>query len=168
LLPIKIDFEDMIIKNIESKDFGEVCKCVNQSKESLRALGREDIFSINEIEQRYLETLVNSLEFFCGIYIDGKVIGIIKGRIETKNMNELCVLSFILMEEYRGMGQGTRLLANFENYFSCNFSIDRFCALIMENNKGAEKFWARNGYKIARVTRGVGLNAMVVLEKIRL
>jgi RimJ/RimL family protein N-acetyltransferase len=111
---------------------------------------------------------VNSLEFFCGIYREGKIIGIIKGRIETKNTSELCVLSFILMEEYRGKGLGTRLLTNFESYFSENFSIDKFCALIMEDNKGAEKFWIRNGYKIARVTRGIGVNAMVVLEKIRL
>jgi hypothetical protein len=74
LLPIKITIEDMTIKNIEYKDIMDVYKCVNQSEESLKSLGRDDMFSLKEIEQRYLETLVNSLEFFCGIYCGGQVI----------------------------------------------------------------------------------------------
>lgn len=169
-MPINIINGDIKIRNIEKEDLNEVLECVNQSNESITAMGRASLFSMEEIHQRYLETLINSLEFFCCIELKGIKIGIIKGRLESKSPNELSIMSLILLEEYRGQGLGTIILKSVEDYFTDNFCVDKFNAIIMENNKRAIQFWANNNYKIARVTKGVkeiGGLGMIILDKIK-
>lgn len=167
-MPVNIINGDIAIRNIEKPDLNEVLRCVNQSDESVVAMGRASIFSLEEIHQRYLETLINSMEFFCCIEYREIAIGILKGRLESKNPNELCLTSLILLEEYRGLGLGTKVLESVEEYFSSKFSVNKFYALIMEDNNRAQQFWLNNNYKIARVTRGVeeiGGPGMVVFNK---
>lgn len=167
-MPVNIINEDITIRNIEKEDLTDVLVCVNQSDESVVAMGRASLFTIEEIHQRYIETLINSMEFFCCIEYKGKAIGILKGRLESKNPNELCLTSLILLEEYRGLGLGSKILNSVEEYFSNNFCVDKFYALIMENNIRARQFWINNNYKIARVTMGleeIGSPGMIILNK---
>lgn len=169
-MPVNIMNGDIAIRNIEKEDLLEALKCVNQSNESVVAMGRTSIFTIEEIQQRYLEALINSMEFFCCIEYKGIIIGILKGRLESKNPNILCLTSLILLEEYRGLGLGSKILNNVEEYFSRNFCVDKFYSLIMENNKRARQFWINNNYKIARVTMGleeIGSPGMIILDKYR-
>ena len=167
-MPVNIINGDIAIRNIEKEDLSNVLRCVNQSDESVVAMGRASIFSIEEIHQRYLETLINSMEFFCCIEYKEIGIGILKGRLESKNQNELCLTSLILLEEYRGLGLGTKILESVEEYFSSKFFVKKFYALIMENNNRAQQFWINNNYKIVRVTMGVeeiGSPGMIILNK---
>lgn len=169
-MPVKIINGDITIKSLEKEDLNEVLRCVNQSNESFIDMGRASLFSLEEIYQRYLESLINSMEFFCRIEYKGTAIGILKGRLESKNPNELCIMSLILLEEYRGLGIGSRILESVEQHFSNNFCVDKFYAIIMENNKRARQFWINNKYKIARVTMGVeeiGSPGMIILDKHR-
>ncbi|MDF2673940.1 MAG: family N-acetyltransferase [Clostridiales bacterium] len=169
-MPVNIINRDIAIRNIEKEDLNDVLRCVNQSDESVVAMGRASIFSLEEIHQRYLETLINSMEFFCCIEYKEFAIGILKGRLESKNPNELCLTSLILLEEYRGLGLGTKILQSVEEYFSSKFFVNKFYALIMENNNRAQQFWINNNYKIARVTLGVeeiGSPGMIILDKYR-
>jgi GNAT superfamily N-acetyltransferase len=168
LIPVKINVDDIVIKNIESHELKDVLKCINQSSDNFKLLGRDTAFTCEDLRQRYLETLISSLEFFCGIYINNQVIGIIKGRIENKSSSELWILSMLLLEEYRGNGIGTRALKAFENYFHQNFSIEKYCVLIMEGNIRGQRFWNRNSYKLARITKsviGFSEKDMIILEK---
>ena len=167
LIPVKISVNDIEIRNIEKSELNEVLLCVNESEDSFSVLGRTKPFTYNDIEQRYLETLISSLEFFCGVYLNGSIIGIIKGRIESKNCNELWILSFLLSGKYRGKGMGSNVLEAFENYFLHNYSIEKFCVLTYENNKRSHEFWKKNNYKLARITKTsneVELS-MVIFEK---
>lgn len=169
-MPVNIINGDIEIRNVEKEDLNEVLKCVNQSNESINAMGRVSLFSIQEIQQRYLETLINSMEFFCCIEYKGNKIGILKGRLESKSPNELCIMSLVLLEEYRGQGLGSKILKCVEEYFISNFCVDKFIAIIIEDNKRAVQFWTNNNYKIARVTKGVkeiGSPAMIILDKAR-
>lgn len=168
MMPINISMDDLIIRNLENNELLEAYKCINQKKENFRTLGRTSEFSFDDIKQRYLETLLSSLEFFCGIFYKENIIGIIKGRMEVSNHRELCLLSFILLEEYRGSGMGSKILVAFEDYFYYNFSVDKFCAMIMYNNKKINSFWIKNGYEIKRVTKGTSDDnsmGMMILEK---
>jgi GNAT superfamily N-acetyltransferase len=169
-MPVNIINGDIIIRNIEKEDLIDALRCVNQSDESVVAMGRASLFTIEEIHQRYIETLINSMEFFCCIEYKGIAIGILKGRLESKNPNELCLTSLILLEEYRGLGLGSKILKSVEEYFSNNFCVDKFYSLIMENNKRARQFWVNNKYKIARITMGleeIGSPGMIILDKYR-
>ncbi len=169
-MPVNIINGDIAIRNIEKEDLTGVLRCVNQSDESVVAMGRASLFTIEEIHQRYIETLINSMEFFCCIEYKGIAIGILKGRLESKNPNELCLTSLVLLEEYRGLGFGSKISKSVEEYFSNNFCVDKFYAIIMENNKRARQFWIKNNYKIARITMGlekIGSPGMIILDKYR-
>lgn len=169
VIPVKISFNDINIKNIELTELNIVLTCINESENNYGALGRNNPMTYNEIEQRYIESLMNSLEYFCGIYLDNTLIGIIKGRIENKNEKELWILSYLFFKKYRSSGNGTKILKCFEEHFYYNYSIKKFCILIMENNEQGQKFWTKNEYKIARITKAANLNKiseMMILEKI--
>lgn len=167
-MPIHINDEDIAIRNIDTTDLADVLKCVNQSTDSVKAMGRASLFSLEEIQQRYLETLINSLEFFCCIEYKGNKVGILKGRYENKQCRELCILSLILIEQYRGVGLGTKILTLVENYFTKLLNVNKFNALIMESNTKVFSFWEKNNYKLARVTkthRDEQNSGMIIYEK---
>jgi ribosomal protein S18 acetylase RimI-like enzyme len=168
LLPVNIEIEDYMIKNIDIKDLPKVLVCVNQDEESIKSLGRGNEFTIEDIKQRYMETLVSTLDFFCGIYHKGDLIGIMKGRIENKNKIELWILSYILLIEYRNNSIGSNVLGAFENYFYYNFSIDNIFVLTTENNIRGQKFWIKNNYEKKRVINNMldnGNTSMIIFGK---
>ena len=141
---------------------------MNESRDNLKSLGRDEEFTFEDIKQRYLETLISSLEFFCGIYYNSRIIGIIKGRIENKLKKELFIQSFILLSDFRMQGIGSRTLREFERYFYDSFYIDRYCALVMNKNSNGQKFWSRNNYHLARITQStneIADEGIMILEK---
>jgi ribosomal protein S18 acetylase RimI-like enzyme len=168
LLPVNIEIEDYMIKNIDIKDLPKVLVCVNQDEESIKSLGRGNEFTIEDIKQRYMETLVSTLDFFCGIYYKKDLIGILKGRIENKNIRELWILSYILLKEYRNNEIGSSILSEFEKYFFYSFSIDSIFVLTTENNLRGQKFWIKNQYEKKRIINNMmdnGNTNMIVFGK---
>jgi hypothetical protein len=169
MIPVRISINNISINNISPEEFNTVLSCINESDDNYRVLGRNDPMTYDEIEQRYIESLMNSLEFFCGIYMKNNLIGIIKGRIESKCEKELWILSYLFFNQYRNQGNGSEILSYFENYFFDNYNINKFCVLIIENNDLGKKFWNKNGYKVARITKANKFNTiseMMILEKI--
>lgn len=167
-MPIEITRDDISIRNIQNNELIDIFSFINQSEDNLKALGRDCSLSFEDIKQRYLETLISSLDFFCGIFYKDKIIGFIKGRMESKNQYELYILSFLIIEEYRGIGLGSKVLSLFEEYFYSNFSAKIFYVMIMEDNKSAYQFWKKNGYTIKRIIKGSEENdlmSIIILEK---
>lgn len=167
MIPVNISFENYEIKNIKFDELYDVLYCINQSNDNMKALGRSSPLSIEDIKQRYIETLTNSMEFFCGIFCDHILIGIIKGRIEVKSLNELWLLSLILIEEHRKKGLGSKILKYVEEYFESSYSVEKLCAVIMEDNEYGQRFWKKNDYILNRITRGNNSNVpgIVIMEK---
>lgn len=166
MMPIEINKEDILIRNLENNELLDVFKCISQSQDNLKALGRDCGLSFEDIKQRYLETLISSMDYFCGIFYKGKIIGFIKGRLENKNKYELYILSFLIIEEFRGIGLGTKVLTLFEEYFYSNLSTRVFYVMIID--KSAYHFWEKNGYTIKRAVKGsqgFDLKSMIILEK---
>lgn len=153
MIPIKIVEDRFVIKSIEAEDLTEIVKCINQSEDNLRTLAIDGVLTYKDMRQRYIETLMNSLEYFCGIYINNKLVGIIKGRIENKVLAELWILSIIFLEEYRNKGIGTEVLVAIEKNFYNNYRIKHFCTLVINNNTRAKSFWEKNGYNLVRAAK---------------
>ena len=167
LIPVNIVKGKYIIRNIESTELNEVLCCINESEGNYLSLGMKKQLTIDDLRQRYLETLTNSLEYFCGIFYNDKIIGIIKGRIENKVLKELWVMSYLIIKEFRGKGIGTSIIKYFEEYFRYYYSIDKYCALVIENDKKGHNFWAKNQYQLTRITSGTGIDdiSMIIFEK---
>ena len=169
MIPVNIKKDNLLIRNIEAHDLKLVLDCINEAEENFKTLGRDILLDYYELEQRYLESLMNSLEYFCGIFIEEKLIGIIKGRIENRVEEELWILSYLLLHEYRNKGIGTKVLKAIEEYFHLNYSIDKYCILILDSNKKGLKFWMDNHYLISRKTNSLGLDngsKMIILDKL--
>ncbi|WP_168190032.1 GNAT family N-acetyltransferase [Caloramator sp. E03] len=158
MIPIEIVNDNYVIRNICLEDLEKALDCINQSEENCKILGNEEYISYNYIMERYLETLTNSLEFFCGVFIDEKLIGIIKGRIENNMQKEIWIMSFIIMEEYRNKGLGTNILKSFEDYFLKSYYIKIFCAIVFDDNISGISFWVKNGYIKSRIIKGMVTN----------
>lgn len=169
MIPVKIVNGRIEISNIEHSSLDSVLKCVNESAESCLAMGRDTEFTYNDVEERYIETLLSSLEFFCGIHIDGEFAGIIKGRLENKNKVELWILSFILMEKYRDKGIGTKVVEYLEDYFSSSCNASDYYVIVTQANKRGRDFWVSRGYNIARMCKNIYDNQRetIIYEKRR-
>lgn len=167
MIPVNISFENYKIRNIKFSELEEVVECINQNEDNIKALGRTEAFSIEDIKQRYIETLVNSMEFFCGIYYCDRLIGILKGRIEIKTAKELWILSLLLLEEYRKNGLGTKILYYFQKHFEERYAIDKIWAVMIEGNEWGQRFWFNNNFTINRITRSSKEKepGIVVMEK---
>jgi ribosomal protein S18 acetylase RimI-like enzyme len=167
MIPVKIMNGSIAIINIEHSGLDSVLKCVNESAESCLAMGRNSRFTYKDVEERYMETLLSSLEFFCGIYIDGEFAGIIKGRLENKNRVELWILSFILMEKYRNKGIGTKVVESLENYFSTGCNTSDYYVIATQANRRGRDFWVSRGYNIARIAKNIYENqrGTIIYEK---
>ncbi|SKA94453.1 Acetyltransferase (GNAT) domain-containing protein [Caloramator quimbayensis] len=155
MIPIKIIKNDYVIRNIKLEELNEALNCINRSEESYKTLGRDNYLTFDDIMQRYLETLTNSLEFFCGVYIEEKLIGIIKGRIENNIQKELWLMSIIVLEKYRMKGFGTSIIKDIEEFFIKNYSVKVFCALVVDDNISGKYFWNKNDYKMVRTIKGM-------------
>lgn len=169
MIPVKIVNEGIVITNIEHGSLHSVLKCVNESAESRLAMGRESELSYRDVEERYMETLLSSLEFFCGIYVEEEFAGIIKGRLENKNRVELWILSFILMEKYRNKGIGTKVVEYLEDYFSTGCNVSDYYVIVTQANKQGRDFWASRGYNVARIAKDIYENqrGTIIYEKRR-
>jgi len=169
MIPVKIINGEITITNIEHGSLQSVLKCINESYESRLAMGRESELSYKDVEERYMETLLSTLEFFCGIYIEDEFAGIIKGRLENKNKVELWILSFILMEKYRNKGIGTRVVEYLEDYFSASYNVSDYYVIVTQANKQGRDFWVSRGYSVVRVAKDIYENQLgtIIYEKRR-
>ena len=168
MIPIHISNQDVNIKKIEKSELSLVLEGINENKENYHNLGREDLFDLIEIEQRFLESLMNPLEIFCGLYINDILIGIIKGRIENKIENELYILSFILFQKYRNKGYGSKIIMQFEDFFINELSISKIYVLLVEDNKKGYNFWVKNNYNYSRRMESTWINNkthIIIMEK---
>ncbi|MCX7883858.1 MAG: GNAT family N-acetyltransferase [Caloramator sp.] len=167
MISIEIVNDNYIIRNIKVEDLNDALYCINHSEENFKTFRKDNRLTYNDIMERYLESLTNSLEFFCGIFIKEKLIGIIKGRIENNIQNELWMMSIIILKKFRMRGLGTSILKSIEEYFFNNYSVNIFCALVEDENISGKHFWDKNNYKMLRTIKGMISNNknMVIYKK---
>ena len=101
MLDVKIEYKDIKISNVQEKDLVTIQKLMNK-KDFL-----EGETNLEELRERFLESYISQCEFFLKIEKSSILIGILKGRIEFKNENELWIWYFYLSEVYKNTNLGT-------------------------------------------------------------
>lgn len=170
LIPINIKVEDITIKDIDYEELSQIQALLNESKDMKELLGKKERFQLEEIKERYLESLSSISDFFLGVYLENKMIGIIKGRFENRSYTEVWFLTYVLGEKYRDSGRGSLILKELETWFETFYSIGAFYVFAYENNKRAMNFWSKNKYILLRKTKikhQSQLGSVVILEKRR-
>ncbi|HOE57127.1 MAG TPA: hypothetical protein PLI20_06020, partial [Bacillota bacterium] len=70
MLSLNYQSDNFIFRDITKEDFADVLNLYNQNDQNIYATGIDRRMSYNDINEKYLEVLVNSHEFFTGIFLD--------------------------------------------------------------------------------------------------
>lgn len=120
-------------------------------------LSSRRVFNLRQLYQRFLEYYISENEFFLKIINDGKIIGVINGRVEFKNSGEVWIGYFYINNEEllnRGNVQlGNDIISSVMQHFTDEYGIRDFYISIDEEDKQGLKFWKENGYNVLRVSR---------------
>lgn len=151
MFDINIYMDNVLISSIERQDIVKIQKWINY--QNYICEDKAERLGLKEFYERFLEYYVSESEFFLKITKDDEMIGILKGRIEFKNPNEVWIWYFILDNKYRGMGIGSRIIKNIKSYFFNNFGINNFYVGVCERDVEALKFWNKSQFKLIRVSK---------------
>ncbi|WP_315116949.1 GNAT family N-acetyltransferase [uncultured Clostridium sp.] len=150
MLDIEFDLQDINILNIQKEDEEIIQHWLYEQCEFYEG----DIYpiEIDKLHDRFLEYYISENEFFVKIQHDGKLIGIIKGRIEFKNPTEAWVWCIMLDYRYRNLGIGSNIINELNKYLIREYGVANLYTTIVENPKTIN-FLKKNGYKIIRSSK---------------
>jgi GNAT superfamily N-acetyltransferase len=147
MLDVEIEYKDIKISNVQEKDLVTIQKLMNK-KDFL-----EGETNLEELRERFLESYISQCEFFLKIEKSSILIGILKGRIEFKNENELWIWYFYLSEVYKNTNLGGILIKEIVEYFSREYDVTEFFARTIKNEIENMNIWKRAGYKAIRIVK---------------
>ncbi len=149
MFDIYFNFDDISISSIESSDIDSVKEWLEAQK--CNGNTSEQYLNIDEFRERFIESYVSETEFFVKINKEEKLIGIIKGRIEFKQNNEVWIWCYVIDNSMKNKDLGNRLVTNLTSYFNREFGIYNFFTICAEDNEDTKEFWRNNGFKLIRI-----------------
>lgn len=152
MLTINLKKGNLSFKDITKEDLHEALKLYNQNEINIYATGIDRPMSFKDINQKYLEVLVNSHEFFAGIFIsssdstENKMIGVIKGRIDYDNNDEAWISSILIDSSYQNCGIGTKAVNSIIKLLRDTYDIKTVMIGIISSNTIGREFWHKLGF----------------------
>lgn len=147
MLTLNNKLDDLIFKDITKEDLKDVLSLYNQNAQNIYATGIDGRMSLKDIKEKYLEVLVNSHEFFTGIFLDKdndlKLIGVIKGRIDYENSEEAWISSILVDKRYQRLGIGTKAAEALIDMLNKSYDVKRFYIGIIAGNDVGRCFWQK-------------------------
>lgn len=149
MFDIDFNFEDFTVSSLKNKDIKTVEGWLLSQNE--KGGFSENKINLSEVKERYIESLISESEFFLKIVQKDKIIGIIKGRLEFKPLNEVWIWYFIIEKDLRHEHLGSKVLENLTAYFNSELGKYSFFSVVEADNPPAKKFWKSNGFNVIRV-----------------
>lgn len=163
MLTINIKAKDLLFKDITKDNFDEVLRLYNQNEINMYATGIDRAMSIEDITEKYLEVLINSHEFFAGIFkdttgeetgsgesADYRMIGVIKGRIDYENSEVAWISSILIDGSLQRKGIGTYSVDSIMEHLKDTYGIRGIMIGILSGNAIGKRFWKKLGFKYIR------------------
>lgn len=163
MLTLNLEIEDFILRDIKKDELNLVLKLYNESEESMFATGIDRRLSIEDIKEKYLEVLINSHEFFAGIFMkeDSEMIGIIKGRLDYENSENFWISSFLIGRNHRSEGIGKKCINSLITFISKTYDIKRIFTGVISSNTNGVMFWQNMGFSYCRtIEQFISINSM--------
>lgn len=148
MFDIKTNFDDIEISCLDIKDILLTKKLLDEQKINYDNLISG--LSIGDFFDRYMESLISESEMFLKICKNKKIIGLLKGRVEFKNPNEVWFQYLFIIQEYRENGIGSKILDKSIEYLTKNNMFNIFFALVEDNNDRAINFLKNNSFTFYR------------------
>jgi RimJ/RimL family protein N-acetyltransferase len=155
MLTMNMSSDDLIFKDITKEYLNEALHLYNQNEINMYATGIDRPMSYEDICQKYLEVLVNSHEFFTGIFKEdieaqNKMIGVIKGRIDYDNSEEAWISSILIDSGFQKSGLGTKAVGAVLKMLQDHYDIKRTMIGILSGNRIGRDFWSKIGFHYIR------------------
>ena len=147
---IDIVFDDVSIMSVEKEDIFKIDKWINSQQVFNIDAGQD--YGIMEFYERYLEYYVSEGEYFLKVSRGSELIGILKGRIEFKNPNEVWIMCYLIEYSLYNVDISTIIINEFLKHLFKNYGIRNFYTFVSADNQGMLKFWKNNNFEISRVT----------------
>lgn len=165
---IDIKFDDISIINVEKEDVFNIEDWINsQQAFNVDALNN---YGIKEFYERYLEYYLSEGEYFLKVICGDKLIGIIKGRIEFKNPNEVWIMCYLMEFRLCSAEISTNIINEFLNHLYKNYGIRNFYTFVSTNNYVMLELWKNNDFQVSRITsnfleKGSKEDEILILKK---
>lgn len=143
MLNVNFVYDNISVNSIEKKDMEKVGMWLSKKNDI-----NNKIFNLKEFNDRFLEYYISESEFFLKVEINNKIIGVIKGRIEYKNENQIWFWYFNIEEK----SLSSLVLKQTIEFFKNQFSIDDFYAIVDEKSELME-FYKDNKFILSRVSK---------------
>lgn len=150
MFDIELLIDDIKLSSVEKEDM-HIIK--NWMQEEMNAGSGILWTDISGLDDRFLEYYMSENEFFLKVVKQDKFVGILKGRVEFRNPNDVFIGCFILDSNLRGEGVGSRILLETIKYFENNLAIHNFYTSIVDGSKDAIKFWTKNSFVLHRISK---------------
>lgn len=152
MLTVNIIDKTLIFKDIKKEDLKELLYIYNNTEEYMYATGIDRKMTFEDISQKYLEVLVNTHEFFVGIFKadTGSMIGAVKGRIDYENMQQAWIMSLLIRKEYQGLGIGKRAVDNIIHCLYQKYDVNTCFTGVISGNHMGINFWEKAGFNSIR------------------
>lgn len=149
MFDVSIQFEDISILNMEEKDMLLVQQWMNEEQSS----HINEPLKLNELYERFLEYYVSECEFFLKILKNNIFVGILKGRIEFKNPNEVWIWDFYIDNKIVEENLAGKILNNIMKFFFESYGIMDFFTGIAEKDMKTIKFLKKNKFQLLRISK---------------
>ena len=172
MLALNLEIDDFFFRDIKKDELNKVLELYNDVDESIFATGIDRQLSIEEMGEKYLEVLINSYEFFIGIFSKGneELIGVIKGHIDYDNSEEAWISSFLIKKDFRNTGIGNKSINAFISFMNKTYDVKKVLAGVISKNKRGMEFWINAGFQHIRVIKEYislnnGYEDFIILKK---
>lgn len=143
MLNVNFTYDNIFINSIEEKDKESVGSWLSRKDDK-----NNKIFNLKEFNDRFLEYYISESEFFLKVERGSRIIGVIKGRIEYKNENQIWFWYFNIEDQ----SLSSLLLKHTIEFFKNEFSINDFYAVVDEKSE-LMGFYKENKFMLSRVSK---------------
>jgi len=148
MLSLLVKDKDLLVKDIARAELLKIVQFFNSdnSCQYKYAMGTDKPVTIEDLNEKYLEVLINAQEFFLSINYSGNFIGFIKGRADFRDKGEIWIMSILIDAPYQNKGIGKKALKLVMEEIKERFGVTSFYSCLVEDNSGGKKFWESNGF----------------------
>lgn len=158
MLTINYEKDGLSFKDITKEYLEDVLRLYNQNEQNMYATGIDRRMSLKDITEKYLEVLVNSHEFFIGIFFadesgmkaSNDLIGVLKGRIDYENSEEAWISSILIDNSYQNKGIGKRAVNAVMHLLKEHYDIKRIFIGLLSGNVIGKSFWQGMDFNYVR------------------
>jgi ribosomal protein S18 acetylase RimI-like enzyme len=152
-----LEFKDLRIGQLE--DIVDIVEWYNSIADSTYATGMDYPIKRENLREKFVEVTICCSEFFVGIYITGKLIGLLKGSFKYGDLSSIWIGSLVIDPKYRNKGWGSKAINLFVGYAKGKKCYKNIYLSVSEENVCGRSFWSKNGFlEVKKLDKTDGLN----------